>query len=166
MNLSENFLKEEYFIPLENTLKQHNFPWYLSRVDKTNLLDFQLVHYFFNNGVKTSDLFFNLLIPVIDLLDPFLIVKIKANLIFRGEKIIEHGMHNDFIDDKAKNCKITTGILYINNNNGYTKFENGQKILSERNKYVEFDSELIHTGTNCIDQPFRIIINFNYVKKK
>ena len=166
MEIINNFLQKEQFKILEDTLTKNTFPWYLSRIDKLNLIDFQLVHFFFNNSVVTSDWFSTLLNPIINLLDPFILIRVKANLILKDNNIIEHGMHNDFIDDKAKNCKITTGILYINSNNGYTKFENGEKILSEKNKYLEFDSELIHTGTNCTNQPYRIVINFNYVKKK
>ena len=55
-----------------------------------------------------------------------------------------------------------TGIFYINTCNGYTKFKNGEKIKSEKNKYVEFDSILEHTGSSCTDEKRRIVINFNY----
>ncbi len=68
---------------------------------------------------------------------------------------IEHGMHND------QNAGVS-GILYVNNCNGYTKFENGKKIKSEKNKYIEFDSTLKHSGSSCTDQQRRIVINFNY----
>jgi hypothetical protein len=56
--------------------------------------------------------------------------------------------------------KINTGILYINTNNGYTKFKNGKKIKSKKNQYVEFDSKLEHTGSTCTDEDRRIVINF------
>ena len=45
-----------------------------------------------------------------------------------------------------------------------TKFSNGEIVKSEENKYVEFDSQLEHTGTSCTDQDYRIVINFNYLK--
>ena len=70
-------------------------------------------------------------------------------------------MHIDFDEKKYK---IHTGILYVNTNNGYTKFSNGEIVKSEENKYVEFDSQLEHTGTSCTDQDYRIVINFNYLK--
>ena len=55
-----------------------------------------------------------------------------------------------------------TGVLYMNNCNGYTKFKNGEKVLSEENKYVEFNSNLEHTGSSCTDEKRRVVINFNY----
>ena len=80
---------------------------------------------------------------------------VKANLLTKTKNIIEHGFH---IDQNIG----TTGILYLDNSNGYTKFENGKKIKSEENKYVEFDSTLKHTGSSCTDEKRRIVINFNY----
>ena len=59
--------------------------------------------------------------------------------------------------------KGTTGILYINTCNGYTKFENGKKVKSVENTYVEFDSTLKHTGTTCTDTDRRLVLNINYI---
>jgi hypothetical protein len=70
-------------------------------------------------------------------------------------------MHNDELSDHAK---ITTGIFYVNTNNGKTIFDTGEEINSEENKYVEFDSTKLHTGTTCTDQKRRLVINFNYIK--
>ena len=39
----------------------------------------------------------------------------------------------------------------------------GEKIKSEENKYVEFNSTIEHTGSSCTNQNRRIVINFNYV---
>ena len=81
--------------------------------------------------------------------------RVKANLVVRTSKNIEHGMHTD--QPKGK-----TGIFYINNCNGYTKFEKGEKIYSEENKYIEFNSKIKHSGASCTDEKIRIVINFNY----
>ena len=99
----------------------------------------------------------------IDILKPVLknikhkeMKRVKCNLLTKTNKIIEHGFHTD--QDNG-----ITGILYLNKCNGYTKFKNGKKILSEENKYVEFDSKLKHTGSTCTDEMRRIVINFNYI---
>jgi hypothetical protein len=97
----------------------------------------------------------NLLNPVFSKIKFKKMNRIKANLIPRKNKIIESGMH---VDQK----KGTTGILYMNTCNGYTLFESGEKIKSEKNKYIEFNSSIKHTGTSCTDQFRRVVINFNY----
>ena len=76
-------------------------------------------------------------------------------MIGRTETLKEYAYHID--QPKGK-----TGIFYINNCNGYTKFKNGKKILSEENKYIEFNSKTKHTGSSCTDEKRRVVINFNY----
>ena len=60
---------------------------------------------------------------------------------------------------------MTTAIYYLNTNNGFTKFENGDKVNSVANRIVIFDSNLKHTGTSCTDSYARLLINFNYFSK-
>jgi hypothetical protein len=163
MKVINNFLPEKDFSVLKNIFIGESLPWHLTRISPGNFKDFQNVHYFITEQKITSN-YYNLLNPIIKLIDPFILLRVKANLIIKGEKIIEHGMHIDY-RELNENCNLTTGILYMNSNDGYTKFENGEKILSEENKFIEFDGELMHTGTNCTDQPFRIVINFNYIKR-
>ena len=57
---------------------------------------------------------------------------------------------------------ITTAILYLNTNNGYTEFKSGDKVKSVSNRVVVFDSNLKHRTVTCTDQKTRIVINFNY----
>jgi len=90
-----------------------------------------------------------------------LLFKNKANLLTKTEKTIEHKMHIDYKSDINK--KITTGILYINTNNGYTRFNKGKKINSFENKFITFNSNELHTGTTCTDENYRVVINFNYI---
>jgi hypothetical protein len=56
-----------------------------------------------------------------------------------------------------------TAIYYVNDNNGSTKFEDGDSIDSVANRLVIFPSNLRHSGTRCTDQQRRIVINFNYM---
>jgi hypothetical protein len=66
------------------------------------------------------------------------------------------GFHTDY----EYKCK--TAILYMNTCNGYTQFENGEKVLSEENKIIVFDSNLKHAAVNQTDTKQRIVININY----
>ena len=59
---------------------------------------------------------------------------------------------------------VITGILYINTNNGGTKFKNGSFVKSVANRYVECDSNIEHAGVRCTDQKRRVVINFNFTR--
>jgi len=157
----ENALKKEDFLAIKNTLEAKNFPWYFSEgVSYKNNDDFQFCHIFYNNFIVNSN-FYALIIPIIEVLKPLALIKIKANLLTREKNIIEHGMHVDYYH---KNCK--TAVYYVNTNNGYTKFLDGTKISSEENKLLIFNTEEKHTGTTCTDLSRRIVINFNYVQQE
>jgi hypothetical protein len=154
----KNVLKKENFLTIKNTLERETFPWYFNKVlyDEINN-NFQFTHVFYNNFTINSN-FYDLIIPIIDVLKPLALIKVKANLLTQEKNIIEHGMHVDY---NYKNCK--TAIYYVNTNNGYTKFSDGVKISSEENKLLIFNTEEKHTGTTCTDSLTRIVINFNYV---
>jgi hypothetical protein len=159
MNLYKNFLKKEDFRKIESVIMGNQFPWYfndeITKVNK-NKDDFQFTYSFIIGGkINCNSDMMSILEPVLSKLKFKKINKIKANLLLRENKIREHGMHND------QNAGVS-GILYVNNCNGYTKFENGKKIKSEKNKYIEFNSTLKHTGSSCTDQQRRVVINFNY----
>jgi len=61
---------------------------------------------------------------------------------------------------------IKTSIYYFNTNNGYTLFKDGKKIDSVQNRLITFPSSMEHTGTTCTDQPFRLVLNMNYIPLK
>tara|TARA_B100001250_G_scaffold211640_1_gene181602 strand:- start:56 stop:781 length:726 start_codon:yes stop_codon:yes gene_type:complete len=139
------------------------FPWaYSGRIVPIencicdDLDDYQFVHTFYWGNKPQSDHY--------DLIDPLIkkipnlasLVKVKANLNPRHPKVFTHGFHIDM------NFKCTTGIYYLNTNNGYTEFEDGTKIESVRNRFISFPSDINHTGSTCNDKRMRLLINFNY----
>ena len=161
MNIYKNFLSKKEFKQLEDRIMGDNMPWYYNdSVVSTKDDYFQLVYAFVLPGGKINceDFIMNLLKPFVKKLNIKNFFKVKANLLTKTNKIIEHGMHID--DDNHTKGK--TGIFYLNTCNGYTKLEDGTKIKSEKNKYVEFDCNLKHTGSSCTDQKRRVVINFNY----
>lgn len=157
MKIINNVLQKEDFIKIKDTLEGENFNWYFSKgVNYREDNNFQFTHVFYDlSNVRSS--FYPLLLPIIKILNPIAIVRIKANLLTKKETIIEHGMHIDF---NYRDCK--TAIYYVNTNNGYTKFLNGNKIFSEENKLIIFNSLEKHSGTTCTDSLTRIVINFNF----
>ena len=157
IRIIKNFLKKKDFKELENIMHGVFFPWYLNSVVNPKDGFYQLVHIFFIDH-KINSQFFKDLKPVLDILKPRELLRIKANLLFKTPKIVEHGYHRD-----QKPLAHKTAILYLNSNNGYTQFKDGQKITSEKNKLVKFDGSLWHTGSSCTDHPYRTVINFNYI---
>ena len=54
-------------------------------------------------------------------------------------------------------------MLYsINTNNGFTLFENGDKVLSKENRAIIFDGKIKHKSVSQTDKKVRINININY----
>ena len=116
----QNLIYHEFIlnIRLKNHLINANFPWYYNKgvvyehedgtpEDKKN---FQFTHSLYMNDVINSD-HFKILIPLIKIINPLTIVRIKANLLTRTSKIIEHGYHTDYDENSHK---FTTGIFYLN----------------------------------------------------
>jgi|TARA_R110000803_G_scaffold22440_1_gene55851 hypothetical protein len=160
MKIYRNLLPKNKFLKIKNVLMSSDFSWYYNNMvntEKDNM--FQFTHNFYTDP-KINSAYFNLLEPVFNTIKPLTIIRVKANLLTKNNKNIEHGFHTDYINQD----KITTGILYINTNNGYTKFKNGEVVKSEENKYVEFNSNESHTGATCTDENTRVVINFNYIK--
>ena len=157
MNISKNFLPKDVFKTLKDTMMGEYFPWYFNEhVNKPGDKFFQFTFMFVDNGEyrcwKEGQ---DLLAPVLKNIKHKKMNRVKANLLTKDISIKEHGMHVDQFEGK-------TGIFYVNTCNGYTRFENGKKIKSEENKFVEFDSILKHTGSYCTDKNRRVVINFNY----
>jgi len=158
MNISKKFLDKKDFKKLKDKIMGEYMPWYFNEgVNRATDKNFQFVFTFINNGkINCSQEMMNILKPILHKIKYKKLNRIKANLLTQTSNIIEHGMHID--QDEG-----TTGIFYINDCNGYTKFKTGEKIKSEENKYVEFNSILEHTGSTCTDKNIRVVINFNYV---
>ena len=161
MKECKQFLNKKDFDEIYSITMGVYFPWYFN--SEINFNDdpkqhFQFTHTFYKENSVHSD-FFKYLNPILKIIKPSIIIRLKANLLTKTDKIIEHQMHKD----TNFNFKHKTAIFYLNNNNGYTKFINNLKIKSEENKFIEFDSDLLHTGSTCTDEQRRVVLNFNYI---
>lgn len=164
IELIDNFLSDEIFNELRSTLFGSYFPWYYNSGvvynEESDLNNYQFTHCFYTNYSPHSD-FFKILNPVIKIINPNSLIRIKANLLTKTDTHIEHGFHID-IPYLHKHHQSKTAILYMNTNDGYTKFEDETKIESIENRLIVFDSRIMHTGSTCTDQKTRVVINFNY----
>jgi hypothetical protein len=160
----DNFLTDDEFNHLEHIImKSVDFPWYYVPqvlTPQTGLIceeqfNYQMGHMFFNNSQFTTN-HAEIIFPLLDTLKANFIFKIKANLNPATNKIVKHGYHNDV----RHIC--TTGVFYVNTNNGFTEFESGEKVNSVANRMLLFPSNVKHTGTTCTDKKIRVVINFNF----
>ena len=68
--------------------------------------------------------------------------------------------HTDFINDPEVK---KTAILYLNTNNGGTKFKKtGEFVKSTANRVVIFPERFEHAAVWCTDKKLRFVGNFNY----
>jgi len=165
IEIINDFLKEDSFKKIQDTLLSEWFPWYftngVSTFDHANshLQDYQFTHTFFiDNNINSN--WFILFDEVIEKIRPSKLVKIKANLLTVSKNNIIFDFHTDMPDD----IKGKTAILYANTNDGFTVFKDGTKISSVENRLVIFDSNILHAGTTCSDKKTRCVINFNYIE--
>ena len=160
MKIIDNFLSDVDWHNIATAMLGIDFDWHYTNAlhYKTKDLDnFQFVNVMYDNMIpKTKE--FNLVNPIINSEKSNIIslIKIKANLNPRRDRIIKHGFHVDYP------FKCTTSIYYVNTCDGYTEFEDGTKIESIQNRFVSFPSNLKHTGTTCTDARARMVINLNY----
>jgi hypothetical protein len=158
----DNFLEKEDFENIKKIIMDVSFPWYYNNgvyqeEDKKD--QFQFTHLFYFDNLPTST-FFNVLSPFLLKINPISLIKAKANLNTRSELLLEHGFHTDFTHFPLNQ---RTAVFYLNNNNGYTLFEDGTKIESVENRFVSFKTSIKHTGSTCTDTNRRVLINFNYI---
>ena len=167
IDIKDNFLPIREFEQMHSELMAWNFPWYTSKVvndsDQNADYNMQFTHLFYERYSPVDDTI-NILHPVLRVIQPISIFKIKANIMPNQGKIVEHGYHHDVTDSEFHPIKdhMKTSILYMNTNNGFTKFEDGTVIESVANRFVTFPNHTEHTGTTTSDSDYRLVINFNY----
>ena len=159
LKIMKNVLDQKIFTGLEELFFEefNSFPWYYSRHLLSGDDYFQLVHNFCTDD-KVSSPFYSDFLPVLKILNPKRVVRMRANLLGRTPKREKHGFHFDF-----KDCR--TALFYLNTTNGPTFFKNGPTISCEKNTLVEFDSNLAHASSSCTDKKIRVVVNFNYIPK-
>ena len=168
MKIEDNFLIQEEFDKLQAFMMDSNLDWHYQSIidyeDDENV--FQFIHMFYLVPFPRSA-HFEKMGPILEIMNPLSLFKIKANLLTRTHNIVENNFHVDIGDISEEKLKQwTTSIFYVNTNNGYTKFEDGTKVESVANRMITFPANMIHTGTSCTDENIRVIINFDYYARE
>ena len=157
VEIIDNFLPEKDFSLIQEKLLSTDIQWYFSNYTCFNGDGrYQFTHSFYEKerGGQTSS-YFPIFETVVRMLGVKDLYRIKANLNPRTFFKTDTGYHYDYPN-------MMTAVLYINNNNGGTKFKGGKFVRSVENRIVVFDSNLVHAGITCTDEHRRVMVNFNF----
>lgn len=156
----DNAVDTETFKAIQADMLHDKFDWYYrDTISCPGDGMSQFIHPFFINSlVETSKETFSMLFPILNVLSPASIIRIKANSTHKTLDTIETPLHIDVMSPGS-----LTAIFYMNTNNGYTYFKDGTKVKSAENRLVVFPSNFPHAGATCTDELRRVVINFNYM---
>ena len=160
LKVVENFLSSQNYNALYSAFTSEYFPWYYNNYkrdeDNNKLFHYQLTHVFFKHN-KINSTYFTILESLLKKLKLKALKKVKANLNPINDKLVEFGEHKD----AAKESQYMSMIYYLNTNNGYTLFENGEKVGSVENQLITFDGLLKHCSVAQTDENLRVNINID-----
>jgi hypothetical protein len=159
----DNALNKKIFLELQNIIEDNTFPWYCTKKINDNVEKEDLSCYFIhmlyiddNKNFYVSP-FFKLILPLLNIIQPKKLLRIKANLYPRTQTLEHHASHIDY------NFFHNGAIFYVNSNDGTTVINNKEiEIESVANRLVLFNSALPHNSTSTTNQKTRINININY----
>lgn len=158
MEIIDNFLDQQTFNVLKQTITSKDFPWYYHNniVEDKEIRNYKtslFAHIVYNDYQPQSSVF-SLLDCILNKLDIKALIRIKLNNYSKTEKIEQHNPHIDYPYEHK-------GVLfYLNNNNGYTII-NDKKVDSIENRLVKFDPSKLHRSTSSTDvNRINMIINY------
>ena len=171
----DNFLKTEEFLKMQACFCGQDFPWFVNQakvmhvarmvdpeLQAKEIYNWQMVNYLYAGGQPQNE-FYEYLLPIINALKPRALIRIKANLNHHTDNLIEYDYHTDCGEYGSDEfCGATTAIFYLNDNNGYTFFQDGPKVESVANRVIKFPVGTPHAGTSCTDEKYRVVLNINY----
>jgi len=150
----DDFLCEEEFIKIKNSILNSEFSWSLTPNVSHLQENLKITSsYYFTHLFETYEIFDSLLRK----LNPSKLIRIKANLYPSTEQIEKHSNHIDYEYDNIG------AIYYINTNNGLTILEDTIKVESIKNRLLLFDGTKLHCSTTCSDDKCRVNVNFNFI---
>lgn len=163
IKIIDNFIEDsKVFNDLKNLLTSNQFPQYY--VKDTGYpgddSDFLFCHILYYEGKQTSNYFNRVAMPLLGRMKFNYLDRIKVNLYTKKHKIIHTAMHTDM-----NGIPHTVGIYSVNTNNGYTLFEDGQKVESVENRLAIFDGNMKHCSVSQTDTNIRVNINMNFTNQ-
>lgn len=161
--ISDNHLPRTEWRSIHDMMLGNEFPWYFHEQKVTegpgveDLRNYQLGHAFLVDNVLRSS-YMPLLSTLIASLGRVSLLRIKANLTPMTETLHTYPMHTDYDYENVR-----TAVYYVNDNDGATVFDSGERIANLANRLVTFPAPIVHAGTSCTDTKVRCVINLNFV---
>ena len=155
----KNALRDEEFNAIRDFYLDPLCYWsYNDGVVTEDPKDFQMVHVVYDLECMTPPHEWHIIQPLLYLLKPYCLIKIKANL---RTKTVEKDVSDWHTDNHAVGAY--TAIFYLNTNDGTTVFIDGDEVVSEENKLVIFPSHYLHAGTTPTNCNRRVLLNINFI---
>lgn len=153
----DNFLPPEQFEIVRSFVVGANTAWYFqNRVGTlTDDSDYYFIHTLYHENKINSEHFAQIQ-PLLNLIDPKALLRIRALMYMGKPDLIEHAPHKDF-PFSHKTC-----VFYINSNNGFTRLSDGTKVESVANRALFLDGGELHNSATCTDQDRRLVLTINY----
>ena len=166
VQIFNNFLDQEVFLEIKKFIMSPRCQWryvnYIAHKDgRDNDNDGYFVHSFKDCHPQTfEDRYpesphFPLIVKILDKIQYQNILRIRSSLYPRRDVQKPDPFHIDY------NFPHRVCIFYVITNNGYTMFENGEKIPSVENQLATFDGSEKHCSVVQTDTPARYIVNIN-----
>lgn len=171
--VKDNFLSSGEFAEVQRAIMSPDFSWnYSYNVAEGEGVENEdyFIHLFYMGLVEKPKLdkdgtpippeksfFYKDIEPILEKLPIETLIRAKANLYIRREKIVHH---KDHVDTKFPH---KGAIFYLNDNDGFTVLEDGTEIESRANRVLLFDPSKPHHSTSCTNDKRRVNININYL---
>tara|TARA_B100001996_G_scaffold311753_1_gene253753 strand:+ start:6574 stop:7080 length:507 start_codon:yes stop_codon:yes gene_type:complete len=168
MQIVDDFLTRSTFLELVKEIDTHTFPWFYTKspgepLQYVNLLyyDHQICGNAYGLEPAMTPKLKRIFQTIAKKLNAICLIRIKVNATPYSDKIEHQAWHRDWtLSTPSKTC-----VIYLNDNDGYTEFKDGDKVESKSNRAVIFDTNLDHRGTTCTTQERRLVININYFER-
>ena len=153
VEIFDNWLPEAYFKKIQKKIMGSDFSWnfnsisvYPSDLEYNDPKEYQFTHVVYANSRPICSETYDFLSEFTSSLGANILLKLKLNLNPNSSEIKEKAFHTDIPILNIKDINYKTGILYLNTNNGYTKFKSGEIVPSVQNRFIMFNGSTPHCG--------------------
>ena len=153
ISVEHDVLDKESLYRIQQTLYSDRFMWIEAQTNKQSTNSYYVHEFRDVNGIVSPYDF--LIHPLLNILQPKAIIRVKANKYLQTPTLEEHEYHQDYP------YKHKAAIFYVNTNDGQTQFTTA-RVASIENSMLYLDASTQHRSTSTTDAPYRININFNY----
>ena len=158
----DNFLSKEDHEKIKYVMMESmEFPWFyhntVSYEDRQEEGYF-FVHSLYKNYSPCSQ-YYPLVSPILEILKPKSLMRIKANLYPNISEKTENLNHTDF------SFPHNSALYYLNSNNGCTILDDDGEYIeveSVENRLLIFEGHKLHRSQHCTDQKVRVNISFSF----